>query len=161
MVYLSTLKMVTWYGIYISQHVNHSGVDPSFRILYITPTPTRAFFSHLLATLFIYLFKYNLFSLMHKPEVKSLRTLIFRGRNVVDLFRRRHGVPDEIALLVLAHVVELGEVEDENVEGADGEQDLVSSAVYMRVSVSKMLCEARCFKEASFDIGWGGMGKGR
>jgi hypothetical protein len=66
---------------------------------------------------------------MHESEIQSLGTLILCGRDILDLLGRRHGIPNLVTLLVSADVVELGTVEDHDVERTDREQDLVTSAV--------------------------------
>lgn len=67
---------------------------------------------------------------MSKSEIQPLRTLILRTSYIVFLLINSHRVPDSISLLVAADVVCFDEVEEDDVKGADAEEDSIASEVY-------------------------------
>lgn len=73
---------------------------------------------------------------MRKSEVKSLLSLIGGVDRVVLLLLLGHGVPPPVANLVAPDVERFDEVKQNNVEAADPEQNLISTAIQRLVIIS-------------------------
>ena len=67
---------------------------------------------------------------MSKSEFQPLRALICSSSDILHLLGCAERIPDLIALLVAANVVDFRGVEDEDVECADGEEDFIASDIY-------------------------------
>ena len=66
---------------------------------------------------------------MSESEIQPLGTLVLGRSDVLHLLACAQRIPDRIALLVSADIVEFREVEDEDVGDADAEEDLVAPNV--------------------------------
>lgn len=72
---------------------------------------------------------------MSKPEIQPSATDQFRVGDVGGPLVLGHGVPDTVALLVAPDVVDLGEEEEHDGEGVEGEEDAVARLVERLVVV--------------------------
>ena len=77
---------------------------------------------------------------MREPEVKSLRTLVLRVLNVIDLLLSCQLRPSRLATLVPRDIVELHQIEQNDVEAADSQQDLVATDVEWSIVLSVDVC---------------------
>lgn len=73
------------------------------------------------------------FSLVGKPEVQPLVTLILRCPQVMIFLSTAHGVPNSVSGLVTTHVVDLDENGHDRVPADEGEKDNVATPVQWSV----------------------------
>src|SRR5690242_21948444 len=73
---------------------------------------------------------------MHESEIQPLHALILRANNIILLLFLGHGIPLPVPDLVAPNVEGLNEEEQDNVNTADREQDLVATAVQRLVAVA-------------------------
>lgn len=78
----------------------------------------------------------RLSSLVCKPKVQPLHTLILRANNVVLLLFLRHSTPLPIPDLVAPDVERLDEIKQKDIDDADAQQNLVTSTIQRLVVIA-------------------------
>ena len=77
---------------------------------------------------------------MREPEIKPFRTLVLSRLHIVNLLLPGQLRPSHLAALIPRYIVELDQIEQNDVEAADRQQDLVATDIERPVIFAVDIC---------------------
>ena len=81
--------------------------------------------------------------LRSKSEIQSLVPLVRRGRKIIRLLLRRHGIPDPSPLLIDINIECLGTNEEHHIVDADTNQNSITTSIHglIIITINLLHCQ--------------------